>query len=113
VLRLSSTVRIGNVIARVIPGAAMQRTAHSFETLLSQQRGGREVNVQIPRQLPDDLKRQAGIFAWLLAGHGGISRRVAGGGVMNVMHMSVRERRREIRVCPAPPPSLRDSHLPK
>jgi hypothetical protein len=77
VLRLSSTVRIGNVIARVIPGAAMQRTAHSFETLLSQQRGGREVNVQIPRQLPDDLKRQAGIFAWLLAGHGGISRRVA------------------------------------
>jgi putative ABC transport system permease protein len=111
VSRLSSTVRIGNVIARVIPGADLQRTAHSFETLLSEQLGGREVNVQIPRQLLDGLKRQADIFAWLLAGLGGISLLVAGVGVMNVMLMSVRERRREIGVRLALGARPRDIHV--
>ncbi|GGW72070.1 ABC transporter permease [Vreelandella hamiltonii] len=58
----------------------------------------REVSVQVPRQLLDGLKRQANTFAYLLAGLGGISLLVGGVGVMNVMLMSVAERKREIGI---------------
>jgi len=58
----------------------------------------REVDVQIPRQLLDGLQRQANTFTYLLAGLGGISLLVGGVGVMNVMLMSVTERKREIGI---------------
>ncbi|GAA0565094.1 ABC transporter permease [Halomonas salifodinae] len=58
----------------------------------------RAVDVQIPRQLLDGLQQQANTFAYLLAGLGGISLLVGGVGVMNVMLMSVAERKREIGI---------------
>lgn len=96
--RLSSTARIGNVVGKASPQADLQTVARSLETHLGAQLGGRDVAVHIPRQLIEGLKHQAETFAWLLAGLGGISLVVAGVGVMNVMLMSVRERRREIGV---------------
>lgn len=96
--RLSSSIRLGHVIAKVQPNVDASVAAQSLQRQLQERLRGHEVNVQVPRQLLDGLRRQADIFAWLLAGLGGISLLVAGVGVMNVMLMSVRERRREIGV---------------
>ena len=54
------------------------------------------VTVRSAREMIVAMKRQTGLIARLLAGIGGISLVVGGIGVLNVMLMSVMERRREI-----------------
>ena len=72
------------------PGAAGARIAQALTT-----RSAR-ANVRSARELIAAMNRQKAVFANLLAGIGAISLLVGGVGVLNVMLMTVMERRREI-----------------
>ncbi len=96
--RIQSAPEISSVLAKAQDTVAIETDAEAFRHYLQQMTQGREVEVQVPQQLIEGLTRQASTFSYLLAGLGGISLLVGGAGVMNVMLMSVSERRREIGV---------------
>ncbi len=103
IIPLESARRVGagginNVILRMRPGADDRRTAAAVQADVQALLGGRPVDVQSARQLIEGMGRQMRHFSLLLAAIGGVSIVVGGVGVMNVMLMSVMERRREIGI---------------
>jgi putative ABC transport system permease protein len=96
--RLRPAPEINSIIAKATDPETIEQTAHALTNYLKSRVNGREVEVQIPRQLLEGLKHQANTFSYLLAGLGSISLLVGGIGVMNIMLMNVIERRREIGI---------------
>lgn len=109
--RLFPKPELGAILAKATPMADLVETASALRGYVGSQVPGREVQMDIPRQLIDGLERQSRTFSYLLAGLGAISLLVGGVGVMNVMLMSVSERRREIGVRLALGATRRDIRL--
>nr|WP_237719459.1 ABC transporter permease [Pseudomonas luteola] len=96
--RISSIREIGIIIVSTYDEKRSAITAKYIKDYFDAISGGRNVEVQIPKKILESLARQASVFSYLLTALGGISLLIGGIGVMNVMLMSITERRREIGI---------------
>ncbi len=96
-LAMNQYTHINNVVVKLTKShAAIDDITQSISHYLSKQLPGSHVYFRSPQQLLDSMKKQSNILTVFLGFIGGISLLVGGIGVMNIMLVSVIERRREI-----------------
>ena len=98
VRRTDPEAEIKLVIARAAPGIHYADAARDIEDYFAQRTRGLVVEVTSAEQLIEQMESQLGLMTLLLGAVGSISLIVGGIGVMNIMLISVAERRREIGV---------------
>ncbi len=96
--RISPRAEIQLIIARVRAGVHYSAAARDVQAYFGKRTRGLAVEVTSAEQLIEQMESQLGLMTLLLGAVGSISLIVGGIGVMNIMLISVAERRREIGI---------------
>lgn len=95
---LSKNAKIGDVVLILDEKADIDTIENKIEHYVKNNAPQLKIFFRSAKQLIEGMKSQQGIFTLLLGFIGGISLLVGGIGVMNIMLVSVSERRREIGI---------------
>ena len=96
--RVVPDASIGLIVARSAAGVHHEDAARDVSTWFRERAPALKLEVKSAKQLIEQMQSQLGLMTLLLGAVGSISLVVGGIGVMNIMLISVAERRREIGV---------------
>ena len=102
---------VDNLIVTLRNSHHIDHVSHALSNYLENHTLKQRVNVRSPKSLIDSMKQSTQTMSYLLAAIGSISLIVGGIGVMNIMLVSIAERRKEIGIRAAIGATERDIQL--